>query len=157
MSTQATTPPQTPPAAPDDIPVPRHFVVSPVKETNGKNLPKLTAVYLHCDKWPSGILMENLTGVSLDRDPDEPSKMHLALFAPAPDDDLQEGDTVVFTDTAAFTLTAPPDVIHSFWDNIAKIKTFILAVSTEEYYFEAKVNFDSTEVTQMTCEYRHLN
>jgi hypothetical protein len=157
--------PKTQPEPANDFPVPRHFVLTPVKDgAYKKSLPKLTAVYLNCEKWPPGEFLSNLAGVSLDRDETDPERMHLSLFVPPEDlpdgmieEITEENSMQVFADTGNFTLRARLEVMEDFWDNISKIKAFTLAVSTEDYYLEARVNFDSTEVTELDCTFRLLN
>lgn len=144
-----------------DFPAPRHFILTPV--TDGayqKALPTITAVYLNTDKQPDGHFLMGMTGVSLDRHDTVTTKLLMHLFIQPYEDREDEEDpegTQVFSDTCGFELSADQKTIDDFWMSVDKVKCFTLAISCDEYYFNCRVDSESTMVTDVKCDWRFLN
>lgn len=141
-----------------EVPPPRHFMLTPVKDgAYHKGLPLITAVYLNCEKWPDGKFLMGMQGVSLDPHETDPARMVIHLFI-QPEETLEESTGMeVFSDTAGFELAADEKIVEEFWENVRKVKAFTLAVSTDEYYFTCRVDTESTMATDVRCDWRYLN
>lgn len=154
--------PQIPPKSPgesDEFPVPRHFILTPVKDgAYQKALPTITAVYLNCAKQPDGHFLMGMTGISLDRHDTDTKRLLMHLFI-QPDDERAEDDDgpQVFSDTCGFELSAKQETIDEFWASVNKVKCFTLVISCDEFYFHCRVDSESTMVTDVRCDWRFLN
>ena len=147
-----------PPESSEDFPVPRHFILTPVKDgAYQKSLPTVTAVYLNADRQPDGLFLMGMLGVSLDRHDTADNLLLMHLFI-QPEDEREEIEgTQVFSDTCGFELSAEPKTINEFWESVSKVKCFTLAISCDEFYFHCRVDSESTAVTDVKCDWRFLN
>ena len=155
--------PGSPTPPPDDFPVPRHFVLTPVKDGAYKvALPTVTAVYLGSARQPDRHFLMGMVGVSLDPHETDAQKLIMHLFI-QPDDDDEEDNGVpeeglqMFTDTCGFELSAEKKTMDEFMASVAKVKAFTLAISCDEFYFHCRVDTESTMVDEVKCDWRFLN
>jgi hypothetical protein len=142
----------------EEFPTPKHFILTPV--TDGayqRALPTVSAIYLNAEKQPDGHFLMGMTGVSLDRHDTDTTKLLMHLFIQPYEDREDEEGAQVFTDTCGFELSAGQKTIDEFWENVAKVKSFTLAISCDEYYFHCRVDSESTMVTDVKCDWRFLN
>lgn len=138
-------------AEPQIIPEPKHFVVSPVEDgAFSKHLPTITAVYLGLETQVDPSTLSNIDGGSVDKDDTVPGGLQLSLF-------VQPKDAEAFMDVATYPMTAPKHAADMFLDNLKKIKCFVFAISTDDFYYQCKIDTKSASTTESTCTYRLLN
>jgi hypothetical protein len=143
---------------PDAFPVPDHFILTPVLDgAYGKHLPTVTAIYIGCAARPEGLFLMGMVSVALEPHDTEQNKICLHLFIEP--DEIEEEDigATVFAETAAFELAAEVKVIQEFWDNVRKVKVFTLAISSDDYFFSCRVDYEGATVSDVKCDWRYLN
>lgn len=135
------------------IPTPRAFVIEVVEDgAYRKQLPTLTAVFVGCNTTPDPEELGRLDGASIDTDPKDPDRIQLNIFITP-----RQGDTSKFSDVFSYSVRCEAKTIKNFLSDVKKVKTFVFAVSCDDFYFKCKVDTDSSNVLESSCEYRLLH
>ena len=136
------------------LPRPKHFVVAPVLDgAYHRSLPTITAVYVGCSEVPDMEELMCIDGGILDRDQINPNKLEICLFLPGPPG-AADGIEV---ETFSYELTSETKIIEEFWTCVKRIKAFVFAVSTDNYYFYCRISTETSKATSLKGEPRLLN
>ena len=138
----------------EGILMPKHFVLSPVKDGNYKtHSPTVTAVFFGCPESPNPEDLITIDGGVLERVEGDSTKLNLYMFIPPAEEQLSYTETEAY----AYELTSTKEMVTSFWNSVQKVNRFVFAVSSDTYYFTCKVNTQTNQVIESTCEIRTLH
>lgn len=139
--------------AADALPKPKHFVLTPVTDGSyHRALPTVTAVYIGCEHAPDLDDLLAIDGGILDKDMLDPAKLELCLFLP-PVGGSPDG---IEMETFAYELVSKPETIEKFWLSVGKVKSFMFAVSADDYYFSCRISTETSEATALRHDLRLL-
>ena len=156
VSDDSTDDPEAPAKEPEALPEPKRFVLSPVEDGGfAKGLPTITAVYVgQPGSTPDPKALTRIDGGTVDFDKAVPTELQISIFIAPVEEDFADDH---FSEVFSYSLTADVKTIAMFKDNIAKVKCFTFAISTDDYSFTCNINTKTSDATESSCSYRLLH